>query len=170
MIAFQKVRILIIMILMHGNFVLMAQNRFVSIADFENSLKDSNLNSLAVAYDFLKIMLLDSSKEGLLFDYDPEIKELFSEYKKSMQLSKETVGFATDKADIKQVFNEPERIFQCVYSNSVDLLFNFKIDQPIYIHDNKAIFEILSPTTSDVYYLRIYNGIVQINWLGGIIE
>jgi|SRR5690554_1447600 len=165
-----KVRIvLIIIFLLHGSLMLMAQNKFVSVADFDYSLAGSNLSSLESEFDLLKILLLDSSKQNLFFDYDPELKELFFEYSKSLQLSKKTLGFVTDLTKIKSIFDEPERIFNSVFNENIAFE-NYKIDQPIYINENKAIIEILSPTTSDLYYLRIYEGVVQINWLGGVIE
>ncbi|NEN25326.1 hypothetical protein G3O08_17655 [Cryomorpha ignava] len=166
-----KVRlVLIVIFLIYGNLMVIAQNRFVSVADFNYYLPGSDLGSLEREFDLLKILLLDSSKQALFFEYDPELKELFFEYSKSLQLSKKTFGFVTDLTNIKLIFEEPGRIFNSVFSESVAFEYNYKIDQPIYINENKAIVEILSPTTSDIYYLRINEGVVQINWLGGVIK
>lgn len=159
-----------VVLLLHGSLMVMAQNRFVTVADFDESLADSDLSSLEGEFDLLKILLLDSSKQNLIFEYDPELKEPFVEYSKSLQLSRKTVGFVTDLTTIRSIFDEPERIFNSVFVGGVDFQNRYWIDQPIYTNEDKAIIEILSPTTSDLYYLRVYEGVVQINWLGGVIE
>src|SRR5690554_5568799 len=108
----QKIRLLLLVFFfLHCSLMVMAQSKFVSVADFNESLKSSDLSSLEREFDFLKILLLDHSKKDLLFKYDPNLETLFSEYAKSMLTNKKTLGFVTDLKGIKSVFNEPERIF-----------------------------------------------------------
>ena len=110
------------------------------------------------------------NKEQLISIIKPEFEELYREYSRSMTLNRKTVGFVTSFSKIKSIFNESERIFNCLFGFDDEAINNYKIDRPIYIEENNAIFEIISPTSSNLYYLRFYEGVVQINWLGGVIE
>ena len=161
---------LVLIFVVYSSLVVKSQSKYVSIADFDKSLKNSDLSSIEKEFDLLKILLLDHSKQESFFDRDPELKGFFYEYKESIELNRRTVGFITEKKEIMSVFNNPDRIFDSVFSESDTSGMNYRIDQPIYIHQNRAIIEILSPTASDLYYVSIYEGVVQINWLGGTIE
>ena len=148
-----------------------AQNKYTYIADFNESFENNpQLGYLEKEFDLLKILLLDSTKQELIFEHDPGLETSYKEYSKSLALSKNTVGFITDYNKIELVVNSQERIFDCVFTEKEMLGINCSIKEPIYIYENKAIIEIQSRMTSDLYYIRLHDGVVQINWVGGVIE
>ncbi len=87
-----------------------------------------------------------------------------------MRLNKSTVGFFTRHTDIRKIFESPDKIFNCLIDeaspNEVKQVFAF----PIYVKNNAAIVTILKSNGSDTYFFRLHEGVVQINWLGGVME
>jgi len=90
-----------------------------------------------------------------------------------LSLSKQTIGFVTEKREIKEIFKDENTLNRILAStksyDSPDIPMT-KFDYPVYIKGNTAIFETSGPTWADTYYARLEKGILQINWLGGIIE
>lgn len=148
--------------------------KFITYEDVIEKLKSTkNIESLENQYDYTALLLLDSTEIKLIektgYQYISDFKNLAP----GLALSKQTFGFVTDKKNIREIFqdkNSLERILSCSKSdNSPDLKLT-KFTYPIYIKGNKAIFETSGPTWSDTYFARLEDGILQINWLGGIIE
>jgi len=133
---------------------------------------NSNLKDLEKRYDLLYILLLDSSHRNKIIKYDSELEQYFNEYSSAMNVNDATVGFITHFTEIMQVFDAEFRIFNCLIDLSTVSNRKYTINYPIYINknNNTAIAEISSPSSCDVFYFRLHEGIVQINWLGGVIE
>ena len=148
----------------------MSQSKVVRVTEFSALMSKNDLQSLAGQFDLLKILLLDISKEDMFLSFDPELSDDYQEYSNSMELNDRTVGFATEKENIELLIADPERIYCSIFSENELSKLVLEIDEPIYIYQNQAIIEISSRTTSDLYYLRLNEGIVQINWLGGTVE
>jgi len=147
---------------------------FIAYEEVINELELSkNISGLINKYDYAFILLLDSTKIELIEKTGYSYIDEFREYAAGLPLSKRTTGFVTEKRVITEIFKDKKslkRILSCTNTlNSPDIL-KTKFDSPIYIKGNTAIFETFGPTWSDTYYARLEKGILQINWLGGIIE
>jgi len=150
------------------------KNSFVSYGDVIKELKSStNISELENKYDYMFILLLDSTSIDLIEKTGYAYVDDFRNYAIGLPLSNQTIGFVTEKREIKEIFrdeNSLKRILSCTKTyNSPDIPMT-KFDFPVYIKGNTAIFETSGPTWSDTYYARLEKGILQINWLGGIIE
>ncbi len=79
----------------------------------------------------------------------------------------------TDKPEIKEIFKDENTLKRIIASTnsygSPDIPMT-KFDYPVYIKGNTAIFETSGSTWSNTYFARLQKGVLQINWLGGIIE
>jgi hypothetical protein len=150
------------------------KEKFVIYEDVIEELKSTkNIESLENQYDYTALLLLDSAEIKLIKKTGYQYIDDFRNFAPGLALSKQTFGFVTDKKNIKEIFlddNSLARILDCSKSyNSPDLK-RTKFNYPVYIKENTAIFETSGPTWSDTYFARLENGILQINWLGGIIE
>ncbi|WP_149240835.1 hypothetical protein [Dyadobacter sp. 32] len=147
---------------------------FLTYEDFEKMISlNSNPSDLAKAFDLLSIMLLDSSRNEILFKFDPTLKRDFHEYSHYAKINDTTVGFVTESKDLRSMFlseNSRSRIINCVRGEEEVQMENFVIENPIYIKNDIAVIRILTPISEDRYYITLKKGIVQINWLDGIIE
>lgn len=163
--------ILIVIFIISSCKMVSSQDKFISTKDFDSAYEENqDLKYLERSFDLLNILLLDSSRKQLFINYDSELRQLFEQYSKSMTLNKSTVGFHTHFTTVNEVLNERDKILNCLFqSSSVDENMH-KIDYPIYINGNNAIMEISSPISSDLYFLRLHEGVAQINWLGGTIQ
>ncbi len=145
--------------------------------DYENVIselkKNPNYDNLKYKYDYTFILLLDSSEIKLIEKIRPETVKYFRDYAHGISFNNKTVGFKTEKQSIKEVLANKlnqKRMFECLHTeNSPDINY-LNFDFPIYIKGNKAIFEISGPTWHDTYFARLENYVLQINWLGGVIE
>jgi len=139
----------------------------------ENLKSTKDIESLENQYDYTALLLLDSTEIKLIEKTGYRNLDDFRNFAPGLALSRQTFGFVTDKKNIKEIFlddNSLARILDCSKSyNSPDLKL-IKFNYPVYIKENTAIFETSGPTWSDTYFARLENGILQINWLGGIIE
>ncbi|MBN2571560.1 MAG: hypothetical protein JXA68_05485 [Ignavibacteriales bacterium] len=150
------------------------KSSFVIYEEVINELKSAkNISQLENKYDYVFILLLDSTNIDLIIKTGyPYINE-FRNYAASLALSKKTIGFVTEKQYIKEIFNDEnslKRILTCTKTNNSPDIPMTKFDYPVYIKGNTAVFETSGPTWTDTYYARLEKGIFQINWLGGIIE
>lgn len=147
---------------------------FVIYEEVINELKSAtNISELKDKYDYVLILLLDSTSIDLIKKTGYTHIDEFRNYAEGLSHSNQTIGFVTEKREIKELFtdeNSLSRILSITKTfNSPDLP-RTKFDFPVYIKENTAIFETSGPTWSDTYYARLEKGILQINWLGGIIE
>ena len=155
--------------------IIMSQDRFIRYQDFELAYRNNpDLETLSKEFDLLFILLLDSSDKQQFFIFDSGLEELFNEYSNGLRLNESTLGFVTQITDIKKIFNSNlliNKIFNCVF-DTITLREETKkeISYPVYLKNNTAIIEISTGNTSDIFYLRLCKGVVQINWLGGTIE
>lgn len=151
--------------------VVVSQNNFVKYQDFELSYEnDPDLHRLSKDFDLLFILLLDSSYSQGFFKYDPELEDSFNEYSHGMVLNRLTVGFATKHTDIKKIFDSKSKIMNCLFDDRF-IEGKHLINYPVYIKNDTAIAEITTNNSiSGIYFFRLQSGIVQINWLGEIIE
>ncbi len=152
----------------------MSQDKFISYKDFELAYrKNPDLEILSKDFDLLFVLLLDSSNKQQFFKYDSELEELFNEYSYGLRLNESTVGFVTQTTDVKKIFTSNlliSKVFNCVFDTTTLQETKRIVSYPIYLKNNTAIVEISTGNASDVYYLRLRKGVVQINWLGGTIE
>lgn len=151
--------------------------RIDNFIDYKNVINDlkthANDSHLKYKYDLTFVLLLDSSQIKLIEKIQPEAVKYFREYSSGLTFNNRTVGFVTDKKDIKEVLMDKldqKRIFECVNEESDLDLVHVEFDHPIYVKENKAIFEIYGSTWSSTYFARLENGVLQINYLGGTIE
>lgn len=150
------------------------KSNFVIYEEVINELKSAkNISQLENKYDYVFILLLDSTNIDLIIKTGyPHIDE-FRDYAAGLALSKQTIEFVTEKQDIKEIFNDEnllKRILACTKTNNSYDIPMTKFDYPVYIKGNTAVFETSGPTWTDTYYAKLEKGILQINWLGGIIE
>jgi hypothetical protein len=134
---------------------------------------NKNFKTIEYKYDYIFVLLLDSSEIKLIKRLNPEIIEEFRNYAQGIQFNEMTVGFVTEKKEIKEILldkSDQTRIFDCLHpENSSDIKYlNFV--PTVYIKGNKAIFEVSGPTWSTTYFARLTNHVFQINGLISIIE
>lgn len=126
------------------------KNSFLSYGDVIKELKSStNISELKNKYDYMFILLLDSTSIDLIEKTGYAYIDEFRNYATGLPLSNQTMGFATEKQDVKEIFRDEnllKRILNCTKPfNSPDIPIT-KFDYPIYIKDNTAIFETSGPT------------------------
>ncbi|WP_163710724.1 hypothetical protein [Mangrovibacterium lignilyticum] len=150
------------------------KEKVINYEDVIEELKSTkNIKSLENKYDYTALLLLDSTQIKLIEKTGYQYINDFRNFSLGLALSKQTLGFVTDKINIKEIFldkNTIQRILDCTKSYDSPDLKMTEINYPVYIKENTAIFETSGPTWSDTYFARLENGILQINWLGGIIE
>ncbi len=154
--------------------MVISQNKFIYYQDFELAYdKKKDLKLLGNDFDLLFILLLDSTNKEQFFKYDPELKDLYTDYSFGLKLNKSTVGFVTQVTEIKEIFTSEvlkNKVFSCINDTITQQIAKPMINYPIYLKQNTAIVEMLTGGASDVYYFKLEKGIVQINWLGGTME
>lgn len=150
------------------------KSRFVIYEEVIDELKSAkNISKLEDKYDYLFILLLDSTNIDLIKKTGYPYIDVFRNHATGLSLSKQTIGFVTEKREIKEIFkdeNSLNRILASTKSYDSHDIPMTKFDYRVYIKGNSAIFETSGPTRADTYYARLEKGILQINWLGGIIE
>ena len=149
----------------------------MTFVEYENVMADlqssDNLGELRYAYDYIAVLLLDSSKIDLILQTGFQDLEEFRDYAYGLSQPDEAVGFVTNIKDIKKLFYDQKslkRILECTQSFESSGVEIAKFDYPIYVKGDEAVFEISGPTWTNIYFARLENGIFQINWLGGTIE
>lgn len=154
----------------------LAEESFINYEEVIEDLQSTeNIQSLKNKYNYLFVFILDSTKVELIEKTGCAYINELRNYPSGFSLSKQTIGFVTDEKNIKEVFedkNSLRRILDCSHTfNSPDIPVT-KFDYPIYIKGNVAVFRTYGPTWtwSDTYIARLEDGILQINWLEGIIE
>lgn len=152
-----------------------SQEKFINYEDFELAYSNNpNLENLSNRFDLLFILLLDDTNKSLFFDYDLSLNESYDNYIKGLNLNKSTVGFVTQKKEIIEIFNSEilwRKVLNCISSVESTQIVKKTINYPIYVKDNTAIIEIFTGSSIlNTYYFRLNDGVVQINWLGRIIE
>lgn len=160
--------------------VIMAQGqpvspvKFIEYREFESAYQSGvDLSQLSRDFDFLRLLLLDSSRSQELFEFDPYLKELFEMYLPEKQPNDKTIGFVTNAGSVKEVFENERtlrKIVDCAYDETTVDILKWNFHYPIYLNENTAVFEIYAPFTSDLYIMRLLEGTDQINWLGGVME
>ena|GEM_PF-3885404 len=130
-----------------------------------NTIND--MSYLLYRFDF--ILLLDSSEISLVEEKTGEDIEEFRFLANVINNNKEIIGFMTEEKDIRNVFLDPEqerKIISCTrIGHSSE-----KVDFPIYVKENKAIFSISGATWSETYYAELKDNNVQIKGIYQIIE
>ncbi|MBU2554265.1 MAG: hypothetical protein KKF98_07365 [Bacteroidetes bacterium] len=169
-----SLKFFLLFILTNSLHVTFSQEKFIRFQDFRVAyITNPNLNDLSKDYNLLFISLLDTACRKEIFEYDLELKDLYLEYSYGMQMNASTVGFVAHVQKLDDVFNSNRlisKVYHCILDTVTQQAINRKIGFPIYIKDNIAIVEVISDKSSDIYYFRLKDGVVQINWLGGVIE
>ncbi|TDE18548.1 hypothetical protein [Dyadobacter psychrotolerans] len=146
---------------------------FIDYQDFEKVFRvNRNSELITKKFDLVSILLLDSTNAEILFKLDPKLEEDFHYAMLVSRLSMSTVGFVTDLETLRDVLlskEERDMIITCVHGEGADNM-KYNIGSPVYIKNNTAIIQILGPSSVDDYYVTINSGVVQLNFLGGIIE
>lgn len=81
------------------------------------------------------------------------------------------VGFRLNENNIIDVFTSEklkEKILGCALLP--ESLWNAKIDYPVYIKENRAIFSISVNNGVEYFEANLLNGILQIKWIGETID
>ncbi|MDD3167452.1 MAG: hypothetical protein PHN20_08510 [Bacteroidales bacterium] len=168
------IKVTLVAILTIISHMVFAQERIVSYQDFELAYSEnSDLKIISKKFNLLFILLLDTAYKVPFFEYDEELKDFYIDYSYGLKPNDSTVGFAVHIKEIDELFSSNlfiNKVLDCVTYSEDRKSIKQRINYPIYKKDNTAIIEILSGGSSDIYYLKIHNGIVQINWLGGVIE
>ncbi len=152
-----------------------AQEKIIRYQDFELAYSNnSDLKIISNRFNLLFILLLDTTYKVQFFEYDAELKDLYKEYSCGLKLNESTVGFVAHIKKIDEIFSSSlltNKAFNCISDAETQKIAKQRISYPIYIKDNMAIVEILSGSSfSDIYYFRLNDGVVQINWLSGEID
>ena len=167
-------KVAIICILININHMVLSQEKFVEYHDFEIAYHNNpDLNVLSKRFDLLYILLLDTTNKLPFFEYDLELKNLYKGYSSGLNLNESTVGFVTQINKIEEIFNSDRlinKVFNCIFDAEDIQTIKRKINYPVYIKNNTAIVEVLTDNGFDIYYFRLHDGVVQINWLGGVME
>ena len=168
------IKVTLVAILTIISHMVFAQERIVSYQDFELAYSEnSDLKIISKKFNLLFILLLDTAYKVPFFEYDEELKDFYIDYSYGLKWNDSTVGFVVHIKEIDELFSSKlfiNKVLDCVTDSEDRKLITQRINYPIYKKDNTAIIEILSGGSSDIYYLKLHNGIVQINWLGGVIE
>jgi hypothetical protein len=145
--------------------------KFIDYQEFESAYqKNSSLDELSKDFDLLPVLLLDSAYKQRFFTFNPDLEDEFTGYSNGLRLNESTVSFFTRHTDIKKVFDSPDKIFNCLRNEEDPIGMKQILAFPIYVKNNTAIVTILKNNGSDTYYFKLNEGVVQINWLGGILE
>ncbi len=167
-------KITLTIILINISHIVFSQEKIVRYQDFELAYSNnSDLKIISNRFDLLFISLLDTTYKVQFFEYDAELKDLYKGYSHGLKLNKATVGFVARIQKIDEIFNSSlltNKAFNCISDEETQKTVKQTINYPIYIKDNTAIVEILSGSSSDIYYFRLNDGVVQINWLGGVMD
>jgi hypothetical protein len=148
--------------------------QFLEYNDFESVFKSSqDMQQLVKDYDFRSILLLDSTMAKALYEFDPELKEDFHSATLASSPNESIVRFRTDFEKLRDlVLSKTARtmFLSCIYGEQYARSGGLEIRSPVYIKGNTAVVEIITKTTSDLYYFTLLDGVVQINLLQYIIE
>jgi hypothetical protein len=151
----------------------MSQEKFVNYQEFELAYKETqNLNILSQKFDLLTLLLLDSSHKQKIFKFNSELEELYRHYSNGLSINESTVGFVTQTCDIENLLSSEvliNKFLSCICDIVTLQELTPKISYPIYVKNNTAVVEIIVNENSDIYFLRLNKGVLQINWLGGTI-
>jgi hypothetical protein len=170
----KTLKIILLFILTINCKIVMSQVKFVRYQDFEMTYSNNpDLNKLSKNYNLLFILFLDSSYEQQILEYDPGLENLYRGSAYGINFNESTVGFVTHVSNITEIFNSNlyvDKIFNCIYDEIPVKHYKKVISYPVYIKNNIAVLNVLTNSGNDTYYFKLYNGILQINWLGGTTE
>jgi hypothetical protein len=137
--------------------------------DYEKVLSEIKttkcFESIESKYDFIFFLLLDSTEIKLIKGFKPEIIEEFRDYSTGLIFNERTVGFYTEKKDIKEIFTDNKtrtRIIECLRTENSSDIKMVSIDTIVYIKDTKAIFEISGQTSTETYFAKLEKNAIQI--------
>jgi hypothetical protein len=148
--------------------------QFLEYDDFESVFKSSqDMQQLVKDYDFRSILLLDSTLAEVLYEFDPALREDFYSATLASRPNESVVRFRTDFEKLRDLLlskTARTMFLSCIYGEHFAMSGGLEIRSPIYIKGNTAVFEIITKTSSYIYYFTLHDGVVQINLLQYIIE
>lgn len=167
-------KVTLIVILTNISHMVFAQEKIVRYQDFELAYSNnSDLKIISNRFDLFFLLLLDPTYKVQFFEYDAELKDLYKGYSYGLRLNESTVGFVAHIKKIDEIFSSSlliNKAFNCISNEETHKSIKQTVNYPVYIKDNTAIVEISSGSSSGIYYFRLHDGVVQINWLGGVME
>ena len=167
-------KIIFIFILTSIWTIVVSQDKFIYYQDFKSDYNNNpNLEVLNYGYDLLYVLLLDTTNILHFYEYDSELEDLYNGYSFGLKFDESTVGFVAQISTIDELFKSNilmNKVFYCIMDIETQQVFRPKINYPIYIKENTAIVEIQMGETFDVYCIKLSERVIQINWLGGVME
>lgn len=134
--------------------------KFIEYKDFELAYKSGkNMKQLSNNFDFLSILLLDSTHAKTLFKFDPKLKVNLTHASASAKLSESTVAFRTyleTLRDVLQSEKSRDLIPSCLYGEEA-VENEYKINNPIYINGNVAVVEFFNVSSSFICYINLFD-------------
>ena len=123
--------------------------------------------------NYTAVLLLDSSLADLVAKTGYTDYFEFRAYARGLHGSAAIASIQTDKADLGELFSDESSLIEMLQllhsaagmGNPMPA-FVF----PVYIADQKVVFETASQGGSEVYFGMLENGIFRILWLGGAVE
>jgi len=176
-IRIENMRLLLFMFIVSLQTILSGQNNdnsfFVEYDSVINELKTAghvnDMNIKNYRYDF--ILLLDSSELSLIEQESSEDIEEFRLLAKVLNNNDTIVGFKSEKRNIRNIFLHNEKmILSCTQSYEYKGNKSIKLDFPIYVKENQAIFSISGRNWSETYFATLKENNLQIKGLYSIIE
>ncbi|NIJ52221.1 hypothetical protein FHS68_001377 [Dyadobacter arcticus] len=77
---------------------------FIEYRDFEVAFKSGkDVKQLRNSFDFESILVLDSTRAKVLFEFDPQLRENLNYASAAAKLRESTVGFVTDFESLRDV-------------------------------------------------------------------
>ncbi len=147
---------------------------FIEYEDVIDEIKSTKSSSdIEFKYDYEWILLLDSTEISLIEKVDQQAINSFKESAPGLYLDENIIGFVTAKENIRELFESKElrkRIIDCTNTIDSQDFVDERIDFPIYIKGNLAIYSIHGPSWSATYFGSLKNGIFQFKELYSIIE
>jgi hypothetical protein len=141
----------------------MGQNRnHLMFVDYTSAIAEIKKNpgnkKIKDKYDYVNILLLDSSELNTIKRIDPNIIDEFREYSYGLKLKRNFKNLKIEGTNIKKLFVDSINQRQILKLLQPEIrIEDMKIDSPIYIKQNKAIFDISGKIWTATYFAKIEN-------------
>ena len=136
--------------------------------DYKNAIKEIKQNpdnkQITDKYDLVDILILDSLELNTIKKFNPDIIEDYKDYSNALAKKNNYKSYNTDETDIKQIFinhTNQKQLIKFLYPESEMTIFF-----PIYIKENKVIFDIYTQTWSATYFAKLESDKITMVKLG----
>jgi len=146
----------------------MGQNRnLLKFVDYNSAIaeikKNPNNEKIQDKYEFVYILLLDSSEIKTIKRINPDIIDEFRDYSYGLKPKHNIKSLKIKETNIKKLFVDSinrKRIMKLLQPEVGTE--NMKINSPIYIKQNKAIFDISGEIWTTTYFAKIEDNKIKI--------